>query len=133
MLYRKVCTFFSKESLEFLFFSLISAQSDLRTSAVLFTLNRMVFSSSISFKSSNFRCCPSKGSLTARVISAASLSLSNISDLLLLTGSTTYQRFPSLVSYSYQKRSDFFIQCGLTLVEKIIFFSFSGEKRDANS
>ena len=66
-------------------------------------------------------------------MAAASLSLLNMGDLVILTGSTTTHCLLAVVSYTYQNLLPVFIQCGSTAVEKIIFSSFFGENLAARS
>ncbi|OYW80004.1 MAG: hypothetical protein B7Z27_04550 [Sphingobacteriia bacterium 32-37-4] len=64
---------------------------------------------------------------------AASEALSNNCFFSPFAASTMYHFFPSEVSYMYQKRSDFFSQCGSTFKLKIIFCTLLGENRAANA
>ena len=79
------------------------------------------------------KCCASKGSFTMRVIFAAKSALSKSTFFSAFTGSTIYHFLPSVVSYIYQKRSDFFKKCGSTEVEKISLSTFLGENLAASA
>ena len=63
------------------------------------------------------RFWPSYGSRVIRVSSAAIRSLSNITRLVPATGSTSWNFLPAAVVYSYQNRSEPWIQRGVTVVE----------------
>src|SRR5690606_35008551 len=101
-------------------------------STVLLTSKRNLRPSSVKRIFRMSICWASIGSLMIRVSWAAISALSNKKSLRRAVGSTKYQFFPSEVSYTYQKRSEWRSQLGLTDVEKIIFLNFSGENRDAN-
>src|SRR6218665_3953027 len=103
------------------------------SSSVLRISKRTLFSSVVNLRLVIGRCCPSNGSFTIRVISAASLTGSNIGRFDPFNASTIYQFFPSRFSYVYQKRSLSFSQCGSTLVLNSILFTFVGENRAASA
>src|SRR5690606_24030926 len=110
----------------------LSRRSFFTWSIELLISNCTLFSSSVNFRFWIGRFCASNGSCTIMVTAEATLALSKSSFLDLVAGSTMYQFLPLLVSYSYQKRSEFLSQCGSRLVVKISFSSFLGEKREAS-